>query len=101
MSILISAGADPNMVLLIDIDAMLQLRPFVSRPRASPGRNEIAVAIELQYRRRSTPDRSGLVGLQRGWTMSDPHVIAFIHGDTDHCADDPMIWQGFRPRWIY
>jgi hypothetical protein len=32
--------------------------------------------------------------------MYDPDVIFSIHGDSDYCADHPMIGQRFRPQWV-
>src|SRR5712671_2128157 len=101
MRILVSTSSQPNMVLLIDIDTVFQLRPFISWSRASPRRHQIALAIEFKHRWRGAPDRSSFVRLQGGRPVGDPDVIALIHSDTGHCADDPMVWQRLWPRWIY
>ena len=96
--ILVAAGAEPHVVLVVDVDAVFELRPLVAGARSAPARQQRAVGIELEDRRRGAPDRSRLVGLQRGWPMDDPDVIAGIHRDAGDRAEDPVVRQRLRPR---
>src|SRR6267143_6746337 len=98
--VLVAAGAEPHTILMVDVDAVLELRPFVTRPRSTPRRDEIAILIELEDRRSRAPDRSRLVGLQRRWPMRNPDVVAGVDGDPGDRADDPVIRQRFRPRGV-
>ena len=56
----VSIAANPNVSLVIDGDAVITLRPFVSRAGTSPGVNEIPLRIKLEDGRcdlAANPDR--------------------------------------------
>jgi hypothetical protein len=95
--VLVAAGAEPHVILLIHVDAVLELRPFIALCRSAPRREERTVAVKLKDRRRGAPDRSRLVRLQRGRPVDDPYVIAPIYRDADDRADDPVVRQRLGP----
>jgi hypothetical protein len=86
---------EPNVVFVVDVDAMLELRPVISRAWSAPRRDERPVRIELEHRRRRFPDRSRFVRLQRRRTMRHPHVIARIDRHASDGAEDPPVGQRF------
>ena len=61
---------------IVHVNAVLELRPLVARPRSAPRRQQGSVGVELENRRRRFPDRSRFVRLQRRRAMNDPDVIA-------------------------
>lgn len=89
------------MIVLIDVNAVLQLRPFVAGSRSTPRRDQRTIALELEDRRRGAPDRPRFVRLQGGRAVYDPHMIASIHRSADDRANDPVIRQRPRPRRVY
>src|SRR3954468_7670171 len=62
-------ASDPDEALIVDVDAVLALDPFVAGAGPAPGLDEVAVGIELQHRRCSL---GKLVALERAWTVQDP-----------------------------
>src|SRR2546428_11251649 len=57
----VDAG-DPHAVLVVDENAVLGVRPVVSRARSSPCLDELTGLVELDHRRRGVPSlllRSG------------------------------------------
>ena len=100
LRVLVAAAAEPDVVLIVHVDAVLELRPLVAGARAAPRRDERAVGVEFEHRRRGAPDRSRLVRLQRRRAMGDPDVVARIDGDADDRADDPVVRQRLRPGGI-
>ena len=98
--VFLAAATKPDVVFIVDVDAVLELRPIVSSARTSPRRDERAIRIELEHRRRRFPDRSRLVRLQRRRPMRDPHVIARIDRHSGDRADDPSVRQCLRPERI-
>src|SRR4051794_13065419 len=54
MSVLLTVAADPDIALVVDVDAMVRLRPLVALPRAAPGSDEVAFDVEDEDGRRRT-----------------------------------------------
>ena len=79
-----SAGRrDPDVALVVDVDAVLVLRPLVLRRLAAPALEVVAGGVELHHRRRRrAAGRLGilrlLVVVQRPRALDDPHVIARV-----------------------
>ena len=82
-----AVAADPHVVLVIDGDAMVGIRPHVALGGTAPMSDKIAGRIELEDRRRRHAALVGGLrirgrthlgaGIQgRATTMNDPHVIA-------------------------
>ena len=63
--VLVAARAQPHVVPRVDVDAVLELRPFVAGAGAAPRRKQGPIGIEFEHRRRGFPDRSRFVRLQR------------------------------------
>ncbi len=99
--VFLPAAAQPDMVCVVDVDAMLEVGPLVALARTAPRRHDVAGGIEFDHRRRGVPDRSGFVWLQRCRAMDDPDVIARVHVNADHGADQPSVRQRPRPRRIH
>jgi hypothetical protein len=60
MRIRVAIARDPNMILRIDKNAVLALWPFIAGTWPTPGRDQIAVGIELQHGwRRAAAFRAG------------------------------------------
>src|SRR5262249_25113248 len=47
-----AVSADPNVVVLVDVNSMLDLGPIVAFPGTSPGLQQISLWVEDEYRRR-------------------------------------------------
>ena len=91
LRVLVSAAGDPHIVLIVDVNPVLQLWPFIAVARTAPGRDDASVLIELENRRSRLPERSRFVRLQRRGTMRDPDVIVTVHGDAHNCAYQPVV----------
>jgi len=94
-----AVAADPDVALVVDIDAVVGAGPGVTGARAAPGADEIALGIEFKNRwgwsaALRGPGRPGGVFLflfERTLAMKDPNVVASIDGYADRSADDPMV----------
>ena len=100
LRVLVAAAAEPHVVLVVHVDAVLELRPLVAGAGPAPRRHERAVGVELEHRRRRLPDRSRFVRLQRRRAMRDPDVIARVDRDAGDRADNPAVRQRLRPQRI-
>src|SRR5262245_42177670 len=100
MGIFLAAGAEPHVVVVIDVDPVFEIGPFVPWSGTAPRRHESAFAVEFEHGRRGAPDRSGFVRLQRAGAMNDPNMVAGIDMNTDDRADEPSIGKWFGPGGI-
>ena len=98
--ILVASGAQPYVVRVVDVDTVLKLRPLIASARTAPRREQRAVGVELQHRRRRFPDGPRFIRLKRGRTMGDPDVVACVHGDSGNGTENPVIGQRLWPRGI-
>ena len=80
---LLVVAADPDVIRVVHVDAVLTLRPLVPFALAAPRLDEIACRVELHHRWCRLRQ---LVGGQRTRPMQDPHVIAPVDGDAGHVA---------------
>ena len=53
MRVLLAVAADPDVAFVIDVDAVVRLRPLVAVARPAPGAHQIARLVEDQHRRRA------------------------------------------------
>src|SRR5262249_9733382 len=92
LRVLLAVAADPYVTLVVDVDAMIRLRPLVARSRTAPRTHQIALRIEDQYRRSRAAafgDRrvelgAPLVVVQPARTaMNDPDVVLLVDPDAD------------------
>ncbi len=80
-------AADPDEALVVDMDAVLALRPLVARAGAAPGLDEIARRVEHHDRRRR---HRGLLRLERARPVQHPDVVLRIDGDAGRIAELPL-----------
>src|SRR5262249_6104093 len=50
VGVLFTVTADPDIALVIDMDAVIGLRPFISRPGTTPRSHKVALRVEDQHR---------------------------------------------------
>src|SRR4029077_14263751 len=98
-------AADPDVALLIDVDAVLVLEPLVALSRPAPGVQHAAVGVELDDRGRGDAalrafrlERSAFLLVdQRSRAVDDPHMVARVDGDAGDLAEDPVVGQRLGP----
>ncbi len=101
-------AGDPNVALWIDVDAVLVFRPVVSRARAAPALDEVALGVELSNRwhRLAAPHgglcrfRTFLVVQYRVGPVQHPYVIAAVHGQARDLSENPVLLERLRPERI-
>src|SRR5579864_2689866 len=79
--------AKPYETLVVDIDAVLALRPFITLAIAAPGLDVIARAIEHDHRRRS---HRRLLRLERPRPVKDPDIIPCINRNARGISELPL-----------
>src|SRR3972149_4056605 len=100
---------EPDVAVLVDVDAVLGARPELAVAGAAPGAHDVALRIELEHRRRRRaavgPGRvlhlTGLALGQRTGAVGEPDVVALVDGDAGDLAEDPVVGQGLRPEGVY
>src|SRR5712691_3581341 len=90
-------SANPHEAFIVDMDAMLPLRPFIPACRPTPGLDKIALCIEHHYWRRG---HGGLIGWQRPWPVQNPHTILRVDSDARRISELPLR-RHLRPGGIY
>src|SRR5262245_46935163 len=99
--------ADPDEVVVIDVDAVPIIAPGVARTIAAPALHDLAVLIELDHRRcrhaafhvrRSCG--ALLACIESAGTLVDPDMVLRIDRDAADGADDPVARQRLRPAWV-
>jgi hypothetical protein len=106
--VLRTVAGQPNVVLIVDVDAVLVLRPRLPGGRATPRLHERAGLVELEYGRcRPAAERAGrrqrgalLVVGERLGALHDPDVIALVDRHAGRLAHQPAVWQGLGPERI-
>src|SRR5215831_10066561 len=91
---------EPDVVLRISIDTVLQLRPLISLSRAAPGGDKISFGVEFKDRWRSAVRGAYFIRLKRRRTMNNPYVILRIESHTCNCTNEPVIRQWLWPERI-
>ena len=89
-------ASDPDVVLVIDVDPVLGIRPLPFIRGAAPRLQELAVLVEFQDRWR------GVVFLfcwHRARTVQDPHVVVPVHCNRRRIPDHPVVGE-FGPRRV-
>src|SRR5262249_53525498 len=69
-----SAG-EPDVILRVHVNTVLEFRPLIAGTRTTPGRKEIPGWIEFEHRRCGAIYRANLVRLQRRRAVDDPYMI--------------------------
>jgi hypothetical protein len=86
-------AADPGKSLVVDVDAVLALGPFIIRAGAAPGPDEIARRVEHHDRRRGV---GGVLGLERAGTMQDVGVVLRVERDAGDVTELQVV-RHLRP----
>src|SRR5882762_6857142 len=91
-------STNPNVIVLVHINAMLSFWPIESFARTAPGLQQVSLRIENEHWRRGEAAlrlrrslcRAQFVdGVQAG-TLQNPDVVVAIHGHATHLAHDPV-----------
>ncbi|TMG76439.1 MAG: alpha/beta hydrolase, partial [Betaproteobacteria bacterium] len=90
-------AAQPDVALVVDMDAVLSFGPFVAARRSAPRLDEVARSIEHDDRRRG---HRCLIGRQRARTVQHPDVALRIDGDAGGISQLPL-WRHLRPGGIH
>ena len=104
----LAVAGKPDIIIGVDIDAVLAFRPLVARSGAAPGAHQIAGLVEDENRRRGNAALGlgrivfggTLAGAQRTRPMDDPDTIEPVDRDAGDLADDPVVGQRLRPQRV-
>jgi hypothetical protein len=106
-----AVSADPDVVLVVERDAVVGVRPNVAFAGPAPPLHEVALGVELQDRRRCTTAladgrrrvRADLRALieRRVAAVDDEDVIPRVHTHADRGAEDPVVRQRLGPHGVY
>jgi hypothetical protein len=91
------AAANPHMVLVVDGDAVLAVRPVIAVAGSAPRVHELSRRVELEHRRRRV--LAAILG-NRVRPVQHPHVIVAIDRDGCDVTDDPVVRQ-LRPGGVH
>src|SRR6266446_30670 len=80
-------AAEPHEALIVDIDAMLALGPFIALALAAPSLDEIAVNVEHHHGRRRLLE---VLALERARPVDEPDIDLRVRGEARHIADLPL-----------
>ena len=101
-----SISSQPHVPIGRDIDAVLVFKPVVALAWSSPGADHLALGIQFDDRRSSDTAFGAFVkqaqfvhgqGLR---AMNDPDMVVSIHRHPCHLPQDPLMGQGFDPKWV-
>src|SRR4029077_7368943 len=103
--VILAVAGEPDVALLVDVDAVLGARPFVAGTRATPAAQQGPVERKVQHRWcRLAATGFGWVLLRtlfivdqgRG-AVDNPDAVVVVDGDARHLPEDPIIGQRFGP----
>ena len=105
VGVVAAAAAEPDVVEVVDEDAVLRVGPLVALAGPAPCVHHVAGLVELDDRRGRTAalgQRRILVGApllqgEAAGTVHDPDVVAGVHRDPHHVAQRPVVGQRLRP----
>src|SRR6266576_1862366 len=92
--IFVRLAADPDIPLIVHVNAVLRLRPIIATPRPTPPSDVVALLIELHHRRPRF-----LIGPHNSRAMQDPYVVLLVGSRAGHLAQDPPV-RHLRPRRV-
>src|SRR5437660_5229918 len=101
-------AGEPDVVVLVDENAVLGLRPIVTFARPAPGAVELAVLVELEHRWRRGAAFGGrrflhralLVVDKRRRTLEHPNVVVSVDRDVGDLPEDLVAGQGLGPERV-
>ncbi len=108
LAVFLAVPGQPDEIAGVDEDAVLALGPLVARPRAAPGKKQVAGLVERQHRRRGDAALAGRRNLlggplalgERARPVHDPDGIEAVGRDAGHLPQDPAVRQRLRPERI-
>src|SRR5262249_24065953 len=97
--VLVRISTQPDVVLIVDEDAMFRGEPFVSLSCATPRLEELSVRVEFQHGWRGNAalrlwrfESGGLLAIRNCCgAMKDPNVVVGIDGDAAHLSCHPFV----------
>ncbi len=94
---------DPDVALVIDVNPVLVLRPFVPVAGTAPGAQHRAVRRELDHRRRRHAAHAvlaALAGVEGPRTVQHPDVVVGVDVDARDLPEHPVVGQLARPERV-
>ncbi len=108
LAVVLVVAGEPDEIVVVDVDAVLALRPIVTGPRPAPVADEIPRGVEHQHGRR----RSAALGLrrillgralalvERAGPLHHPNMVESVDPDAGHLPEQPVVGQRLRPERI-
>ena len=109
LAVTLPVAPDPDVVQVVDEDAVLLVRPLVAVAGTAPGLDDVALLVELDHRRRRhaalggrwVDRRAALAVGQRSGPVQHPDVVARVDGHTDDVPEQPLVRQRLRPERVH
>ena len=104
-----AVASDPDIVHVVDEDAVVRRRPFVPVTGTAPRSDQRPRLVEFEHRRRREAALGRvrwilrgrhLAGGQRIAAVDDPDVVPGVHRHADGRAEQPVVRQRFRPQRV-
>src|SRR5262249_43157304 len=109
LRIALAVAADPDVALVVHVDAVIGFRPLVALAGTAPRADQVAGLVENQYRGRGPAAfgnrriqlQAALVVVQAARAaMYDPDVILLVDPEPYRPAHQPVIGQRLGPQGI-
>ena len=105
LRVVAAAARQPDVVQVVDEDAVLRLRPLVVVGRAAPGLDDVALLGELDDRRgraaalgeRRVGVGAPLLLVEAAGPVDDPDVVARVDRHAHHVAQGPVVRERLGP----
>ena len=100
LAVALAVAADPDVVHVVDEDAVLFVRPVEAVGRTAPALDDVTLLVELEHRRRRRATLGGrrvelgatFALAQRPRPLQHPDVIARVDRDANDVAEQPVVW---------
>ena len=95
--------ADPDVTLVVDVDAVLALGPLVAVAGTAPRPQDVALGVELDDRRRGDaahPFLPALPGVEGQRPVEHPDVVVGVDVDARDLPEHPVVRQLARPERV-
>ena len=109
LPVAVAVAADPDVVEVVDENAVLVVRPLVAVAGTAPRLDDVALLVELDSPpapARSTrtsagrPPRAALTVGQRPGPVQHPDVVARVDRHADDVAEQPLVGERLRPEGV-
>ena len=109
LPVAVGVAADPDVVHVVDEEAVLPVGPLVAVTGTAPGLDDVAFLVELDHRRRGDAalrgrrvGRGAALALgQRPRPVQHPDVVARVDRHADDVTEQPLVGKRLRPEWIH